>query len=223
MSKSQIHFSGSSNCPEFKSNPFAKSGTIVRVCMNCGTDIAEHGEETVSEVSAQKVLESVEKIPSKILPDLYLGGFISAMNVQFILSNNIGLVVNTAKGLEIQFPKFSKIKDKYIENDITLREIEWVDSEDQRIDSDLLMDVILDINRCLSEGKGVLVHCAQGRSRSTTVVVAFIMWAQQTDYLTALDVVQRHRSMAQPNRGFALQLGQQWAASCQEWRENNTL
>ena len=93
-------------CTEFRSNNFAKSGLIVRKCMDCGFDIAQHQRAAVSSSSVKKVLESVEAVPSLIEPMLYLGGFISAMNIKFIQEKGISLVINTAADLERHFPKF---------------------------------------------------------------------------------------------------------------------
>ena len=69
----------SGSCTEFKSNPFSKSGSIVRKCINCGYDIAAHAQDTVSPNYIQKVLESIENIPSLIESNIYLGGFVAAM------------------------------------------------------------------------------------------------------------------------------------------------
>ena len=54
--------------------------------MNCGYDIAAHAQDTVSPSSIQKVLESVENIPSLIESNIYLGGFVAAMNMNFLKS-----------------------------------------------------------------------------------------------------------------------------------------
>ena len=38
---------------------------------------------------------------------MFLGGFKSVINVQFLQESNIGHIVNTAKGLEIFGPKYT--------------------------------------------------------------------------------------------------------------------
>jgi len=66
-----------------------------------------------------------------------------------------------------------------------------------------------------SKGGAVLVHCAQGMSRSGTVVVGYLMWKERLSYVTALAHAQRARPVVEPNPGFALQL-QDWEQSACE-------
>jgi hypothetical protein len=159
---SQIHFDASSDCDGFKSNPFAKTGNIVRKCINCGQDVACHSSDVVSSTDIMKVLESVERVPSLILPNLYLGGFVAAMNIPFLVENNVKLVVNTARGLEAQFPKYRQAKENHYEGSgLECVCLEWVDSEEQELGMTELLGVVTRIHACLQRRQGVLMHCAQ--------------------------------------------------------------
>lgn len=62
------------------------------------------------------------------------------------------------------------------------------------------------MHRVRRAGKGVYVHCAQGRSRSTTVVVAYLCWMYGDSVETAMQNITAKRQMAQPNEGFLDQL-----------------
>mmetsp|Transcript_5111 Transcript_5111/g.8368 ORF Transcript_5111/g.8368 Transcript_5111/m.8368 type:complete len:234 (+) Transcript_5111:85-786(+) len=210
--RSQIHFSGDVDCDKFCSNRFAKSGKIVRKCMSCGHDVANHTSDSVSSTDIKKVLESVESVPSEIIPKLYLGGFIAAMNMTFLTDNGVTFVVNTAKGLETQFPKYGQVRSgQYQSSGVESYSVEWVDSEDQQLDIQQLQAAVQEVHVRLMDDQGVLIHCAQGRSRSTTLVVAYLMWAQGSSYDEALAIVQRARDMAQPNPAFERQLQELWA------------
>ncbi|XP_073053422.1 dual specificity protein phosphatase 1 isoform X2 [Primulina eburnea] len=55
-------------------------------------------------------------------------------------------------------------------------------------------------------GGGVLVHCFAGRSRSVTVVVAYLMFKNGMPLLEALEHVKILRPVASPNLGFMSQL-----------------
>eukprot|EP00033_Pygsuia_biforma_P000522 GCRY01000613.1.p1 GENE.GCRY01000613.1~~GCRY01000613.1.p1 ORF type:complete len:208 (+),score=9.23 GCRY01000613.1:238-861(+) len=57
----------------------------------------------------------------------------------------------------------------------------------------------------LSEG-AVLVHCNAGVSRSSSVVVAYLMTKECLSYSDALQLVKASRPCVCPNRGFAEQL-----------------
>lgn len=126
----------------------------------------------------------------------------AAMNVNFLTKNGISLVINTAAGLERQFPKFKEAAVQYEQVGIKSSKLDWYDSIDQRIEWMELLTVLEAMKSTIEKGEGVLVHCAQGRSRSSTVVVAYIMWSRGLHYTDALALVQRARSMAQPNPGF---------------------
>uniref|UniRef100_A0A8C9FSD5 Dual specificity phosphatase 29 n=1 Tax=Pavo cristatus TaxID=9049 RepID=A0A8C9FSD5_PAVCR len=53
--------------------------------------------------------------------------------------------------------------------------------------------------------EGVLVHCAMGRSRSATLVLAYLMIYKNMTVVDAIEQVSRHRCIL-PNRGFLKQL-----------------
>ena len=158
----QIHFHAEpGSCTEFKSNPFAKSGSIVRKCINCGYDVAAHAKEAVSPGCIQKVFESVENIPSLIESNIYLGGFVAAMNMDFFKAKGVSLVVNTAAALEEHFPKFRETTRLYEENGIKSLRLGWQDSVDQQIEWTELLAVFEVMRSTIESGKCVLVHCAQ--------------------------------------------------------------
>lgn len=52
----------------------------------------------------------------------------------------------------------------------------------------------------------ILIHCAQGVSRSVSVVIAYLMYKYKLEYKQALHAVRRKVPEAQPNDGFVEQL-----------------
>jgi len=62
------------------------------------------------------------------------------------------------------------------------------------------------IQQGLDGGGGVLVHCAMGKSRSATVVIAFLMQKHQITPSEALSHLRQARSICEPNHGFMKQL-----------------
>jgi protein-tyrosine phosphatase len=53
----------------------------------------------------------------------------------------------------------------------------------------------------------VLVHCAQGMSRSGCLCIGYLMWRERLSRDTALAHVQQARPVVDPNEGFDLQVG----------------
>lgn len=62
------------------------------------------------------------------------------------------------------------------------------------------------IDGALESGGGVFVHCAMGKSRSATAVVAYLMWKFGFGRDYALGVVCEGRPVCSPNPGFMEQL-----------------
>ena len=52
----------------------------------------------------------------------------------------------------------------------------------------------------------VLVHCQQGVSRSTVLVIAYLMYHENSDYDTIYEYVRARRGICRPNVGFMCQL-----------------
>ena len=61
------------------------------------------------------------------------------------------------------------------------------------------------IDAGLKDG-GVFVHCAMGKSRSATLVVAYLMWKHEITWEQALDQLCEGRPVCDPNMGFKEQL-----------------
>ncbi|GFP83979.1 dual specificity protein phosphatase 1 [Phtheirospermum japonicum] len=62
------------------------------------------------------------------------------------------------------------------------------------------------IDEAKTSGRGVLVHCFAGKSRSVTVVVAYLMFKNGKSLSEAMGYVKLKRPVASPNSGFMLQL-----------------
>lgn len=62
------------------------------------------------------------------------------------------------------------------------------------------------IDSHLSEGQSVYVHCRAGISRSSTVVLYYIMRKYQLSLLQALQYLKSRRPVVQPNDAFLKQL-----------------
>ena len=54
---------------------------------------------------------------------------------------------------------------------------------------------------------GVFVHCAMGKSRSATLVVAYLMWKYNVTWENGLEWLCEGRPICDPNLGFKEQLG----------------
>jgi len=215
----QLTFSGLSKCKAF--TPMTIKPNMCTECMKLMTN---HSKEAVE---IKYVLDAIEydqknlNIPSIVLPRdenkkvgaLLLGGYLCVVSLKE-KSKQATHVVNTALGLEIFGPKYVKAVTSLKESGIKFINLDWVDNEGQLIDKDLQTAIeFIDVAR--SQGGDVLVHCAQGKSRSSTVVVAYLMAkSMYPDVETALKYTQEKRKMAEPNPGFMTKL--------KSWQESST-
>jgi len=99
----------------------------------------------------------------------------------------------------IKYTKFNSNADEYenIINAIT------------RYNNQPFMEIAYDfIVNGLSKNEGVLVHCMAGISRSSSVIIYYIMKQYSVNYFTAYNIVRKARPIIRPNNSFTKQLRQ---------------
>eukprot|EP01097_Dermamoeba_algensis_P008375 TRINITY_DN5574_c0_g1_i1.p1 TRINITY_DN5574_c0_g1~~TRINITY_DN5574_c0_g1_i1.p1 ORF type:complete len:235 (-),score=34.77 TRINITY_DN5574_c0_g1_i1:307-1011(-) len=209
----QLTFSGlSKDCQRFSRNPFKPSR-----CSNCSFDLREHTASSVTEEDILFVLQEEQAkdganiilSPSDGLGALFLGGYTSC-SPAFVKQNSITHVVNTAKDLESFFVGWGK-KVYSLEQSqaIKILRLDWVDGCHRLWKEkpwDQFIEGILFIHSARKDGKNVVVHCAQGKSRSATLVVAYLMVINNEKPSEALAFIRKHRPTAEPNVHFMQQL-----------------
>ncbi|KAG9135560.1 hypothetical protein Leryth_002303 [Lithospermum erythrorhizon] len=134
-----------------------------------------------------------DNIPSKIEEGLYLGSVGAANNKIALKSLNVTHILTVANSLSPAYPQ-----------DFVYKVINISDREDVKISEyfDECFDFIEEAKRV----GGVLVHCFVGKSRSVTIVIAYLMRKRGMTFSEAFEFVKSRRPVAGPNAGFVLQL-----------------
>jgi len=132
--------------------------------------------------------------PDLVINGLYISGFDAAENFDALKKAKISHILSVCGGSPC-YPKDFEY--------LTLQNI--TDSPCQDVIS-YFPQCINFIQKGMTEGTGVLVHCAAGVSRSATVVLAFLMQKEQIDHQTALQKLVLCRPSVHPNYGFRQQL-----------------
>jgi protein-tyrosine phosphatase len=147
--------------------------------------------------------EHKSKHMSKITENLYIGNSNNAEDIYELNYYDINVIINTAQEhcrIAYQYDKLEKYVKYYI-----------LDTDDFPIDkyfnetSDL-------INFYIKQKKNVLVHCIMGRSRSVSIVLAYLIkYYEDSEYKKmtfeeGLKLIKLNRSIACPNNGFIEQL-----------------
>ncbi|KAL3812692.1 hypothetical protein ACJIZ3_013960 [Penstemon smallii] len=142
---------------------------------------------------ATKIIKE-DIIPCKIEEDLYLGSLGSANNKSALISLNVTHILTVANSLPIAHP-----------NDFKYKIIEVRDRSDVSL-LPFFDECFAFIEEARTTGGAVLVHCFAGRSRSVTIIVAYLMFKNGMSLSEAMEHVKGKRPVVSPNSGFMLQL-----------------
>jgi dual specificity phosphatase 12 len=160
---------------------------------------------------------------------LYIGGLYALYQTDLIRAAGITHVLSVIDYDPLLQDKFAHLKHFQIRADDhpnenllqhlpeAVRYIDQALKEVGRIES-----TEKDASRNHADGAGgVFVHCAMGKSRSATLVVAYLVWKHDLDAGTALDQLCEGRPVCDPNPGFKEQLSV-WEKMCRARTEDET-
>ncbi|KAE9595208.1 putative protein-tyrosine-phosphatase [Lupinus albus] len=140
-------------------------------------------------------IASFDKECSKVADHVYLGGDAVAKDRDILKQNGITHVLNC---VGFACPEYFKADFVYM----TL----WLQDSPSEDITSILYDVFDYFEDVRELGGRVFVHCCQGVSRSTSLVIAYRMWREGQCFDDAFQYVKAARGIADPNMGFACQL-----------------
>lgn len=152
--------------------------------------------------------EDNEEHLQEVLPHLFIGDIVAAQSSNLLSSRSITRLVD----LSNMFPGASDERvvevtegtDAPVVSRLEVH-VEDAASEDMSWAFDACNAYI---EACRQRGEIVLVHCFQGKSRSSTIVIGYLMLCQGKTLREAYEVTKRARPMICPNDGFKWQLMQ---------------
>ena len=140
---------------------------------------------------------------SLILPGLYVGGAWNACNARELRGGQIAVVVSMAAELPNKlFPNTIEYRHYPLEDDPREFIIPTLVHVSDFLSNKLEQPMALGNG---NEANNTLVHCFQGRSRSVSAVMAYLI-RQGGTAAHALAQIQEQRPFAQPNPGYMHQL-----------------
>ncbi|RMX67096.1 hypothetical protein DD238_003792 [Peronospora effusa] len=154
------------------------------------------GFRKMREALMAKTFESHDNTPVEVdaVSGLFIGSYGAANNKEALTGAGITHILCVSSTLPLNFPQVFTYLQLKVADQSSVSISKFFDRAFAFIDSALS-----------SEGK-VLVHCFMGRSRSATIIIAFLMARHGFTYLDALCELRRVRPQAQPNRGFYQEL-----------------
>ena len=135
-----------------------------------------------------------DNIPIEIIPHLYLGSIGCASNLKQLQNFKITHILCCATGIKKFFPD----KFKYLH-------LELFDTEKEDIKKHF-EEANKFIDEAIKNNENVLVHCHAGISRSSTILMAYIMKSQKMSLDKTLELLKSKRDKVNPNAGFIQQL-----------------
>ncbi|CAL1389208.1 unnamed protein product [Linum trigynum] len=151
----------------------------------------EHILERISLISDAANTEK----PSSITSCLFIGGALAARSLYTLqhvgITHILCLCANEIGQSDSQYPDLFEYRNYSI-----------CDSEDTNISS--IFDEASDYIDLVESASGkILVHCFEGKSRSATLVLAYLMLRKNFTLAEAWTILRRVHRRAQPNDGFA--------------------
>ena len=143
--------------------------------------------------STIKILKD-DNAPIEIIPHLFLGSIGSASNLKQLQNCKITHILCCASGIKNFFP-----------NDFKYLNLDILDSEKVNI-KQYFEQTNKFIGDAIKNNGSVLVHCHAGISRSSTILMAYIMNSQKMGVDKVLDLLKSKRDKVNPNAGFIEQL-----------------
>jgi len=135
------------------------------------------------------LLGHCNKIDKKhlITNNIWLGDQYSALDKDFLIDNNIGLVINVTKLLS--FTDLDIVKYRIPIND------DFYELYYQNI-LKYFDEAYNLIEECISQNKQVLIHCRAGMQRSATLAALYLMKKQNISYDKAMKIITSKRYIA---------------------------
>lgn len=141
------------------------------------------------------LLASFDQVCSHVIDHVYVGSGTVARSREILTENRITHILNSA-GLAC--PEY--FPDEFVYKTLWLK-----DSPSEDITS--VLYIVFDFIEAVREQGGrVFVHCCKGVSRSTSLVIAYLIWLQKRTFQDAFNFVKGARAVTNPNLGFACQL-----------------
>lgn len=143
----------------------------------------------------QDKLTKYDSICSKITDQLYLGSQTVSQDKAMLKQQGVTHILNCA----------GSICPIYHPNDFTYRTLYLLDGVREDITC-MLYDIIEWMDNVITSNGKILVHCQQGVSRSSAMMIGYLMWKHGWGFERTHMFVKERRGVSSPNTGFICQL-----------------
>lgn len=139
-------------------------------------------------------LQYVYSDPIEIIDNIYLGNSLNAANDTTLQKFKINVIINVTDNI----PNF-------YENDYEYYSINIKDTTVSMFGEQLL-ECAKFMNKKIKEGKNIMVHCFEGRSRSVAILVYYLMMYHEYGFYDAYDLIKNKKKIVNINKSFICEL-----------------
>lgn len=143
--------------------------------------------------------DEIPLLAKGVVGKMYLGKECSR-HPDILKELNIKLIITITAEYE-PYPKINNTETLYY----NVSDSEDTETCQQMID-EILPDIYIHVDSVIDSKQNVLVHCAEGISRSASVVIYYLMRKYKLKYTEAFNHVKKYRPIIQPNAGFVAYL-----------------
>jgi len=161
-----------------------------------------HQGDHISLTYLNKMPAGCRNLLDEVYPGIFVGDRHAAQKTEFLKRLGITHILNAAEGTRARTVNTGK--DYYTSSNIEYLGLELLDNEVEVI-SHYLHPAMEFICKALDQEGKVLVHCEMGISRSSTFVIAYLMWKEKMNLIEAVKKCREKRDV-RPNSGFLKQL-----------------
>ena len=146
-------------------------------------------------------LKETDGMPVEIEKNIYIGSIGAAINNDKLLEIGITDILSLCGDIGCEkmdnvVYKYYNVSDKPEKNmELFVILKECINYIDQVISKN-------NNNNNNTKRKKILIHCMMGKSRSATIIIAYLMYKNNIGWMEALRCVREKRSIVEPNLGF---------------------
>ena len=136
----------------------------------------------------------------EIVYGLYLGNINSVYDKKTLKELGITNIISVLAGFDAPFPE-----------DFNYLIINALDNENTDL-SKIFEDTNSFIEKAFENNEKILVHCMAGRSRSASVIIAYLIKTFGINAKTSISMLKNKRAIVQPNNSFIKQLNDYYSS-----------